>query len=109
MLYSHHSLSSAALGEVEIAIDKAFSQGEFDVTLLLPKFKLDCKTRQLVQTFQGLGISQLFNAKVWIPFSVPQACDLTPMSGGKVGDVYVSDIVHQAVLKVDEEGFLSLL
>ena len=61
---AHHFVFSAALGEVELAIDKTFSRGEYDVVVRLPKFKLDCKTTDLINIFQGLGIGQLFSGKV---------------------------------------------
>jgi serpin B len=60
--------------------------------LTLPRFKFVTKT-DLVETLQALGMKQAFQ---------PGEADLSGIDG--THDLYVSDVVHQATIGVDEEG-----
>ncbi|KAL1438198.1 hypothetical protein MTO96_048281 [Rhipicephalus appendiculatus] len=62
-----------------------------DMKLKLPKFKLDTKYT-LKPTLEALGIKKIFSADA----------DLSGISGAK--NLYVSDVLHKAVLEVNEEG-----
>lgn len=62
-----------------------------DMKLKLPKFKLDTKYT-LKPTLETLGIKKIFSADA----------DLSGISGAK--NLYVSDVLHKAVLEVNEEG-----
>jgi len=69
---------------------RAASSPPANVNLTLPKFTLDFKV-EVQNNLSGIGISDL---------SDPLRCDL-----GRIGnDLYVSKILHQAVLRVDEQG-----
>lgn len=72
----------------------AIIDGEATATpgaLALPRFKFVTKT-DLVQTLQALGMEQAFQA----------GADLSGIDGTR--DLYVSDVVHQATIAVDEAG-----
>ncbi|XP_075547453.1 iris-like [Dermacentor variabilis] len=62
-----------------------------NVQLSMPKLLLQ-QSFSLKDTFQGMGVNDLFSAK----------CDLSGMF--KSGNPCVSDIIHKAYLQVDEEG-----
>ncbi|KAH8024790.1 hypothetical protein HPB51_001204 [Rhipicephalus microplus] len=62
-----------------------------DMKVRLPKFKLDNKYT-LKPTLETLGITKIFSADA----------DLSGISGAK--NLYVSDVLHKAVLEVNEEG-----
>lgn len=62
-----------------------------DMKLKLPKFKLETKYT-LKPTLESLGIKKIFSADA----------DLSGISGAK--NLYVSDVLHKAVLEVNEEG-----
>ncbi|VDM78653.1 unnamed protein product [Strongylus vulgaris] len=61
------------------------------VNVTIPKFKLTYEP-QMKQLLQQLGVSQLFT----------ENCDLKEVSN--VGNLYVDDIIHKAVVEVNEEG-----
>lgn len=58
----------------------------------LPKFNLEHKTR-LVSSFKQLGVEDIFNEN---------KADLSEIS--TEGNLFVSDIIHQATVEVNEEG-----
>lgn len=62
-----------------------------DMKLRLPKLKLDTKYT-LKPALESLGIKKIFSADA----------DLSGISGAK--NLYVSDVLHKAVLEVNEEG-----
>lgn len=62
-----------------------------DMKLRLPKLKLDTKYT-LKPALESLGIKKIFSADA----------DLSGISGTK--NLYVSDVLHKAVLEVNEEG-----
>ncbi|CAN8012183.1 unnamed protein product [Ixodes pacificus] len=62
-----------------------------DMKLKLPKFKLDTKYT-LKPTLEAMGITKIFSADA----------DLSGISGSR--NLYVSDVLHKAVLEVNEEG-----
>lgn len=64
---------------------------ETEVTVFLPKFKFEY-SRSLVSHVRSMGAGSLFSS----------AADLSGISGNK--DLAVSDIVHKAVIEVNEEG-----
>jgi serine protease inhibitor len=65
---------------------------EQSVNLTLPKFEHRQRTH-LIPVLQKMGIKQLFT---------PYEADLSKMTGSK--NVFVSDVIHEAVVKVDESG-----
>lgn len=83
--------------EVEQSIDPSFvaklgsNPSEFDVTLSLPKWSTDDAT-DLVPPLQALGIRDLFDG----------SSDLSGIS--TAGQLYVSHVVHEANISVDEQG-----
>lgn len=62
-----------------------------DMKLKLPKLKLDTKYN-LKPTLETLGIKKIFSADA----------DLSGISGAR--NLYVSDVLHKAVVEVNEEG-----
>merc|ERR1711962_983751 len=62
-----------------------------EMLLTLPKFKTGYKT-ELVSAFQSLGVSDIF------------AADSADLSGITSEPVFVSDIIHQTKIEVNEEG-----
>ncbi|CAN8012922.1 unnamed protein product [Ixodes pacificus] len=62
-----------------------------EVTVSLPKFKLETEY-SLKDNLKSLGITEIFGAQA----------DLSGISGD--GDLVVSDVVHKAVVEVNEEG-----
>jgi serpin B len=60
--------------------------------LAMPRFKFETKT-DLVETLDALGMKQAF---------VPSVADLSGIDG--THDLYVSDVIHQATIAVDEKG-----
>jgi serpin B len=81
-------LDSARLGEWLAALDGA-PRGEAE--LLLPKFKLQCRL-ELANDLAELGMPSAFG---------PQA-DFSGMSAKR--DLFISAVVHQAMVDVNEEG-----
>jgi len=80
----------ALLPRIQEIAARAANSVKSDVALALPKFEFDFHL-QLQNTLAGLGISDL---------SDPVRCDL-----GRIGhNIVVSRIIHQAVIKVDEQG-----
>ncbi|KAI3388953.1 hypothetical protein SNEBB_002864 [Seison nebaliae] len=61
------------------------------VTVVLPKFKIET-SESMVKNFQKLGVSRCFNDK----------SDFTGIA--KEEELYISEILHKAVIDVNEEG-----
>jgi serpin B len=66
---------------------------EQEVFLQLPRFELDCRYETLVKILRKVGIHQMFGT----------AADFSGITHDPTG-LTVSKIVHQARIKVDEEG-----
>jgi len=83
----------AALSADAIAqwIAAAHPDGEV-VEVVFPKFAITSKVN-LVAALEQLGITSAFD---------PQVADLSPIDGAR--DLYVQQVVHRAVLAVDERG-----
>jgi serine protease inhibitor len=64
---------------------------ETKVEVAIPKFKFSTKYH-LIPQLQSLGIQQVFSSKA----------DLSGIDGRK--DLYVSDVIHKAIIEVNEEG-----
>lgn len=64
------------------------------VTVQMPKFEHKSKL-SLVELFKSFGVNDLFDG---------DRCDLTKMGHAVSGNVYVSDILQEVVVIVDEEG-----
>lgn len=64
------------------------------VWLIMPKFNISLKTN-MVSHLQNMGIVEVFT---------PGKADLTRMANVKVGEIWADKIIHQAVIKVNEEG-----
>jgi len=62
-----------------------------EMILFLPKFKTGYKT-ELVSAFRSLGVSDIF------------AADSADLSGITPEPVFISDIIHQTKIEVNEEG-----
>ncbi len=80
------ALTGASLGAI-LDGEATASSG----ALAMPRFKFVTKT-DLVQTLETLGMEQAFGA----------GADLSGIDG--THDLYVSDVVHQATIAVDEQG-----
>lgn len=87
--------------EIEAGLDATFFDrvrgelsGNYEVDLRLPKFTIDGVTVSLTDALKALGMQ--------LAFTVPGA-DLSGMAGAP-GDLYVSDVLHQAFVAVDETG-----
>jgi serpin B len=64
---------------------------ETKVEVAIPKFKFSTKYH-LIPQLQSLGIQQVFSSEA----------DLSGIDGQK--DLYVSDVIHKAIIEVNEEG-----
>ena len=64
------------------------------VWLIMPKFNISLKTN-MVSHLQNMGIVEVFT---------PGKADLTRMANVRVGEIWADKIIHQAVIKVNEEG-----
>lgn len=65
-----------------------------EVTLSLPKFKIHGATIDLSRALEKLGMTDVFKGGV---------ADLSGMAGAP-GDLYISGVLHQAFVRVDEAG-----
>ena len=65
---------------------------EYDVVVVLPKFETSFEANNLVEIFKSLGVEKLFN---------DGEADLSSIADESLS---VTDIVHKAVIKLDEEG-----
>ncbi|KAH6936909.1 hypothetical protein HPB50_024072 [Hyalomma asiaticum] len=83
-----HLKSALTIQNLEKAIARMYPK---DMKLKFPKFKMDTKYT-LKPTLESLGIRKIFSADA----------DLSGISGAK--NLYVSDVLHKAVLEVNEEG-----
>ena len=61
------------------------------LSLKLPKFKIEYENQQLENTFKALGVKEIFN----------DSANLEEITDAKVS---VSKIIHKAVIEVQEEG-----
>ena len=75
-----------------VNIMEKFQMSSVKVKLWLPRFKLDEKL-SLSKMLAAMGMSDLFK---------PGVADLTGIDGSK--ELYVSHVVHRAVVEVNEEG-----
>ena len=75
-----------------INVRQKFQMRRDEVNLWLPRFKLDEKL-SLCQMLAAMGMKDLF---------VPGEADLSGIDGSK--ELYVSQVLHRAVLEVNEEG-----
>jgi serpin B len=82
------SLTASSLG----AALASLGPPEGDVELQVPKFSFTT-TLALIPVLQSLGVKDLF---------VPHVANLSGMDGGM--DLYVSTVVQQAIIEVDESG-----
>ena len=64
------------------------------IWLIMPKFNITLRT-DLVEVLKELGVREVFT---------PGRADLTRMANVGVGSIWVSKVVHQAVIKVNEKG-----
>lgn len=62
------------------------------VILELPRFKMEYGVKSLTESLKKLGMTDVFNA------------DSADLSGMCERDVYVSEVLHKAVIEVNEEG-----
>jgi len=75
-----------------INVREKFRMSSYEVNLCLPRFKLDEKI-SLSEMLAAMGMSDLF---------VPSVADLSGIDGSK--ELCVSQVVHRAVVEVNEEG-----
>jgi len=70
-------------------------EGNDGIMVEIPRFELRW-SGSLVPALTNLGMGELFD---------PQTCDLTGMAEGSAGeDLVVADVIHEAWVRVDEEG-----
>lgn len=86
--------------EIEAGFDRAFFDRvhaelstNFEVDLTFPRFTIEGATVNLVEALKALGMMRAFTG----------AADLSGI-GGDPGDLYISDVLHQAFIAVDEQG-----
>jgi len=84
-----------SLGDIEIdyeSVENYKSQlVEKEVKVSFPKFEFDAKY-QLVETLKKMGMPEAFSG----------GADFSGMTGSK--DLFIAQVIHQAYVKVDEEG-----
>ena len=91
---------ATSLSEVEekltsddfVNVRKKFRMSSVEVNLWLPRFSLDEKL-SLSEMLAGIGMKDLF---------APGGADLSGIDGSK--ELYVSKVLHRAVVEVNEEG-----
>src|SRR6266700_385294 len=81
-------LDAANLQEWLAALDQA---GEARAEVFLPRFKLNCRL-DLAKELAGMGMPSAFT----------HSADFSGMTGAR--DLFIGDVVHQAVVDVNEEG-----
>jgi len=81
-------ISGATLGQWLAALDGAT---ETKADVFLPRFELNCRL-ELARDLSAMGMASAFG---------PRA-DFSGMTGKR--DLYISDVVHQAMVEVNEEG-----
>lgn len=86
--------------EIEAGLDRAFFDrvhGElssnYEVDLKLPRFTIDGASVSLAEALQALGMQLAFTG----------GADLSGIAGAP-GDLFVSDVIHQAFVTLDETG-----
>ncbi len=81
-------------GDTLTEVNNWLAQGaeKQDVIVRLPKFKTEVSS-SLTELLKGMGMSDAFS---------PRAADFSGMSDG--GDLRISDVLHNAIVEVDEEG-----
>jgi serpin B len=83
-----HGLSGAFLGQVTSSL-----QGGASVDLTMPSFKIHGASVSLASPLQALGMTDAFDPK------------LANFTGAVANDpIYISDVIHQAFVDVDESG-----
>jgi len=98
ILLPDHSKTSLAEVEKRVTFDdlvnvkQKFEMSSLEVKLWLPRFKMDVRL-SLAESLCDLGMSDLFKAGV---------ADLSGLDGSK--KLYVSKVLHRAVVDVNEEG-----
>ena len=90
LLKLEEQLRSADL--FELVNQKREANGRDEVSLSLPKFKID-STHDLKDPLIKIGIQHMF---------IPKDADFSGMSGTK--ELYVSDMIQKAFIEVNEEG-----
>jgi serpin B len=80
-------------------MDPVILEGQFEAMqeteitqVSIPKFKIEYK-KKLVETLISLGMERVFD---------PARADLSGING--YGDLFVSDVIHQSFIEVDEKG-----
>jgi len=98
ILLPDHSKTSLAEVEKRLTFDdlenvkQKFEMSSLEVKLWLPRFKMDVRL-SLAESLCDLGMSDLFQGGV---------ADLSGVDGSK--ELYVSKVLHRAVVDVNEEG-----
>lgn len=89
------SLTASAFREWTAPIDGVGEEGTAEGTLSIPKLELRWKA-SLVPALQALGVTDAFDGML---------ADFSPMADGGAADGFVvSDVVHEAWMKLDEHG-----
>jgi len=82
--------------EMSSAIENLNSTRSPKVELYMPKFKIEYTYDTLVPTMKALGTNKIFT---------PGVGDFSRLfSKAPSGEVFVSDVIHKAVIDVDEKG-----
>ena len=80
--------------ELHEAMKNVYQHGACTVRTTIPKFKITYKTESFTENLKQMGISSLFDER----------SDLSGMTGGVNKGLYVSQIIHKAVIDVNEHG-----
>lgn len=86
-----------------VSFESGFSRASLDaiaselkparISLSLPKFNIEYGIDELISKLESMGMIDAFD---------PFAADFSGITGGR--DLYISDVLHKAVITVDETG-----
>jgi len=92
--------AAGRLGEIRDGLTAAWLEAaraamttSAEVALQLPKFRFTWGTKSLTEPLKALGMADAFDVSL---------ADFSGMTGAK--DLYISDVLHQAFVAVDENG-----
>ena len=82
------------VSELYEGLKNVHRRGSCMVRVTIPKFKITYKNDSLTETLKLLGINSIFDER----------SDLSGMTGGVNKRLYISQIIHKAVIDVNERG-----
>lgn len=82
------------VSELHEGLQNAHQRGSCSIRATVPKFKITYTNESLTETLKLMGINSIFDER----------SDLSGMTGGVNKGLYVSQIIHKAVVDVNERG-----